>query len=262
MVLVIHNYASDKFPDVEDQAPTPDPDTTPMENHHHEPIPDIPPPQPLYATYPPNYSEALSSYEEDVELIDTMPATSRWRIVGRRVRQVPLVRAIILSVVQNKLYRAAREVGRNAVIRNLALMSAGTGLTASTTEFVWKSYARSYFSTSSEYSSFMAQSASMCGMITIVFMMFGSVLFVMLGWGKTASITPLTTRVLGGLFLITCGLFELARIGLIPICPQWIALNINLLLYCIVVLGAMLWAVCRAAKFALLKPSEELAYTG
>lgn len=149
---------------------------------------------------------------------------------ARACARVPLLRRLVLGFLKSGFVRAGAAIGSSFVIRNLVIMSALTGLTAAITEFCWKGYMRQYFSSSQQYSTFMASAASICGGATIVVMVFGSFLFKYMGWTKAAQITPLCYRVIGALFLGCCVVFELGKKSVTPWLGSWVAANFNTIL--------------------------------
>ncbi|GAX24285.1 ATP:ADP antiporter, AAA family [Fistulifera solaris] len=137
-------------------------------------------------------------------------------------------------------------------IRNLAVLVISYGLAINIVEVSWKSKLKQAFPDPNSYSSFMGNFSSATGVVTLVMMLVGRVIFQKFGWRTAAMITP---TVLGATGLGFFGL-SIFRDALAPITA---ALGTTPLMLA-VLLGAVQNIACKASKYSLFDPCKEMAY--
>eukprot|EP00873_Tetraselmis_striata_P008538 jgi/Tetstr1/428802/TSEL_018789.t1 len=154
---------------------------------------------------------------------------------------------------QPSLRKAVVFLAKSPQIRCLAIMALAQGICTNLMDITWKTHLRLLCPSPTEYAAFMGNVASCTGIVTGVLMLASPVLFQRLGWGGVASTTP-TLLFWGGVpFFAAAVFYNLFASGLTygPATLQ-----------AVVVIGAILYVVCRGAKFSLFKPAEEMVYIG
>lgn len=86
-------------------------------------------------------------------------------------------------------------------IRNLAVLVISYGLAINVVEVSWKAKLKQAFPDPNSYSSFMGNFSSATGVVTLVMMLVGRVIFQKFGWRTAAIITPTVRPGLGCTFL-------------------------------------------------------------
>ena len=132
----------------------------------------------------------------------------------------------------------------------LAVMAVAQGLSSIIFQVAWKTQLRILRPDPTSYAAYMGDVQTYSGMVTGVFMIAAPFLFKHLGWKGTLSVTPKTVIALGWVFFGT-SIYAL-RHGALS--------QDSSLLYLLVLGGAAIYIVERAAKFSLFKPAEEMVY--
>eukprot|EP00899_Mesostigma_viride_P005294 jgi/Mesvir1/14766/Mv05407-RA.1 len=138
----------------------------------------------------------------------------------------------------------------NQQIRYLAVMALAQGLSSLIFQTAWKGQLRELHPIPSDYSAFMGDTQTVCGLTTLCMMLLSSSLFKRLGWEGSASVTPRSLAVFGTAFLV----MSVSRYLLMP--------GNHLLLSFTVKTGVIVFCMEKAFKFSLFKPAEEMVYIG
>lgn len=147
-------------------------------------------------------------------------------------------------------WEAVRGVTQSAEVRCLAIMAAAQGLASNVFQVAWKGQLRLVCPDPAQYSAFMGDVATCCGLTTIASMMIAPQLFNRLGWAGAASVSPRAMLGLGSIFFGG------------TIVTQWFGQGHPpaKLLLPMVIVGAALFVLERAGKFSFFKPAEEMVY--
>uniref|UniRef100_A0A061RUF3 ADP,ATP carrier protein n=1 Tax=Tetraselmis sp. GSL018 TaxID=582737 RepID=A0A061RUF3_9CHLO len=187
-------------------------------------------------------------------------STSQLESGGGSPRELPSpARKKAISSKKKKLARkpslsqAVRFLVNSPQIRCLAIMALAQGICTNLMDVAWKTHLRMLCPTPSEYASFMGNVASMTGVVTGLLMVASPILFKKIGWRGVAGATPWMLMVGGVPFFAAAVVYNI--IGLQPLVSA-------AFLQVMVVVGALLYVVCRSAKFSLFKPAEEMVYIG
>ena len=132
----------------------------------------------------------------------------------------------------------------------LAVMAIAQGLSSIIFQVAWKTQLRILRPDPTSYAAYMGDVQTYSGMVTGIFMIAAPFLFKFLGWKGTLSVTPKTVIALGWVFFGT-SIYAL-RHGALT--------QSSALLPILVLGGAVIYIVERAAKFSLFKPAEEMVY--
>jgi len=140
----------------------------------------------------------------------------------------------------------------SSYIRNLATIVIAYGMSINIVEVTWKSKLKAAFPDPNSYSVFMGNFSTMTGIITLLMMGAGRVIFSKWGWGAASMVTPITLLTTGiGFFSLT--LFPkvfapiTAKLGTTP-------------LMLAVMIGAAQNILSKGAKYSLFDPAKEMAY--
>lgn len=147
-------------------------------------------------------------------------------------------------------WEAIKGLTQSVEIRSLATMAAAQGLASNVFQVSWKGQLRHVCPDPAQYSAFMGDVATTCGIATIVSMMVAPTLFDKLGWAGAASFTPRGMLGLGSTFFGGTLIAQWFGNGNAP--PEF--------LFPMVVIGAALFVLERAGKFSFFKPAEEMVY--
>jgi len=158
-----------------------------------------------------------------------------------------------LKKKQPSLRQAVVFLFKSPQIRCLAIMALAQGICTNLMDITWKTHLRMLCPSPTEYAAFMGNIASCTGIVTGVLMLASPVLFSRLGWGGVAATTP-TLLLFGGVpFFCVAVFYNIFSVG---------TTTGPAMLQAIVIIGAVLYVVCRGAKFSLFKPAEEMVYIG
>lgn len=119
-------------------------------------------------------------------------------------------------------------------------------------EVTWKSKLKAAFPDPNSYSMFMGNFSTMTGIVTLLMMLAGRIIFKRFGWGVAALITPITLLTTGIAFF-SLTLFPAffapitAKLGTTP-------------LMLAVMIGAIQNILSKGAKYSLFDPCKEMAY--
>ncbi len=132
----------------------------------------------------------------------------------------------------------------------LAVMAVAQGLSSIIFQVAWKTQLRIYRPDPTSYAAYMGDVQTYSGMVTGIFMVAAPFLFKNLGWKGTLSVTPKTVIALGWVFFGT-SIYALrhGQLAQSSAILPWLVLG-----------GAVIYIVERAAKFSLFKPAEEMVY--
>ena len=132
----------------------------------------------------------------------------------------------------------------------LAVMAVAQGLSSIIFQVAWKTQLRIYRPDPTSYAAYMGDVQTYSGMVTGIFMVAAPFLFKNLGWKGTLSVTPQTVIALGWVFFGT-SIYALrhGQLAQSSAILPWLVLG-----------GAVIYIVERAAKFSLFKPAEEMVY--
>ena len=132
----------------------------------------------------------------------------------------------------------------------LAVMAIAQGLSSIIFQVAWKTQLRIYRPDPTSYAAYMGDVQTYSGMVTGIFMVAAPFLFKNLGWKGTLSVTPKTVIALGWVFFGT-SIYALrhGQLAQSSTILPWLVLG-----------GAVIYIVERAAKFSLFKPAEEMVY--
>lgn len=137
-------------------------------------------------------------------------------------------------------------------IRDLLALVVGYGMAINIVEVTWKSKLKAAFPDPNSYSTFMGNFSSATGVITLIMMFLGRIIFKKFGWGVAALITPITILTTGMAFF-SLTLFPAffapitARLGTTP-------------LMLAVMIGAIQNILSKGAKYSLFDPCKEMAF--
>ena len=137
-------------------------------------------------------------------------------------------------------------------IRDLATLVIAYGMSINIVEVAWKSKLKLAFPDPNSYSAFMGNFSTATGIVTLIMMLFGRIIFKRWGWGTAALITPITLLTTGiGFFCLT--LF-----------PQFFAPLTTKFGYTPLMLAVLIGAaqniLSKGAKYSLFDPGKEMAY--
>ena len=132
----------------------------------------------------------------------------------------------------------------------LAVMAVAQGLSSIIFQVAWKTQLRILRPDPTSYAAYMGDVQTYSGMVTGIFMVAAPFLFKYLGWKGTLSVTPKTVIALGWVFFGTS--IYAMRHGALT--------QSSAILPILVLGGAVIYIVERAAKFSLFKPAEEMVY--
>jgi ATP:ADP antiporter, AAA family len=85
-------------------------------------------------------------------------------------------------------------------------MSSHSSPSPSLSQVTWKSKLKAAFPDPNNYSSFMGNFSTATGMVTLLMMLAGRVVFKKFGWGVAAMITPITLLTTGYLLVVLSSL--------------------------------------------------------
>jgi len=92
---------------------------------------------------------------------------------------------------------SAKFLANSPYIRDLATVVIGYGMAINIVEVTWKSKLKSAFPDPNSYSMFMGNFSTMTGIVTLLMMLAGRIIFKQFGWGVAALITPITLLTTG-----------------------------------------------------------------
>jgi len=147
---------------------------------------------------------------------------------------------------------SAKFLANSPYIRDLATLVIGYGMAINIVEVTWKSKLKSAFPDPNSYSMFMGNFSTMTGIVTLLMMLAGRIVFKQFGWGVAALITPITLLTTGIAFF-SLTLFPAffapitAKLGTTP-------------LMLAVMIGAIQNILSKGAKYSLFDPCKEMAY--
>jgi len=147
---------------------------------------------------------------------------------------------------------SAKFLANSPYIRDLATVVIGYGMAINIVEVTWKSKLKSAFPDPNSYSMFMGNFSTMTGIVTLLMMLAGRIIFKQFGWGVAALITPITLLTTGIAFF-SLTLFPAffapitAKLGTTP-------------LMLAVMIGAIQNILSKGAKYSLFDPCKEMAY--
>jgi AAA family ATP:ADP antiporter len=84
-------------------------------------------------------------------------------------------------------------------IRDLAALVVGYGMAINIVEVTWKSKLKAAFPDPNNYSAFMGNFSTATGIVTLLMMLAGRLIFKKFGWGVAALITPVTLLTTGNI---------------------------------------------------------------
>ena len=147
---------------------------------------------------------------------------------------------------------SAQFLSNSPYIRDLALLVIGYGMSINIIEVTWKSKLKAAFPDPNAYSAFMGNFSSSTGVITLLMMLAGRVIFKRFGWRTAALITPVTILTTGIAFfslIMFPGVFApiTAQLGTTPLMMA-------------VMIGAIQNILSKGAKYSLFDPCKEMAY--
>jgi AAA family ATP:ADP antiporter len=87
-------------------------------------------------------------------------------------------------------------------------MAIAQGLCTNLLEYAWKVHLQMYCPTSSSFTAFLGDVASLTGVVTVGMMLFAPTAFKTLGWRKTARATPTLLLIAGAPFFVACAVFQ------------------------------------------------------
>ncbi|KAI3428755.1 hypothetical protein D9Q98_007577 [Chlorella vulgaris] len=140
-------------------------------------------------------------------------------------------------------------------IRCLAVMALAQGITTNLLDLAWKHYLHKLATTPAAYSAFLGDTAMWTGIVTGSLMFASPVLFDRVGWRGVASATPNFMLCAGLPFFAGCIAFTFMAGSLAPKAA-------GVVLFGLVMTGAIMQVFSRGAKFSLFKPAEEMVYIG
>lgn len=129
------------------------------------------------------------------------------------------------------------------------------GITINLVEVSWKDSVKEYYGANkSAYNSFMGNLYIYTGLSTMVLIVFSQNLLSTLGWRLSASITPIVSLIMGGLFFAFL-IFKDSN-GMAAVC-HWMGATPALLA---MLLGLLHNISTKATKYSLFDPTKEMAY--
>lgn len=147
---------------------------------------------------------------------------------------------------------SAKFLANSPYIRDLATVVIGYGMAINIVEVTWKSKLKAAFPDPNSYSMFMGNFSTMTGIVTLLMMLGGRVIFKKWGWGVAALITPVTLLTTGIAFF-SLTLFPQLFVGItakLGTTPLMLA----------VMIGAIQNILSKGAKYSLFDPCKEMAY--
>lgn len=147
---------------------------------------------------------------------------------------------------------SAKFLASSPYIKDLATLVIGYGMAINIVEVTWKSKLKLAFPDPNSYSVFMGNFSSTTGIVTLLMMLAGRLIFKRWGWGVAALITPITLLTTGIAFF-SLTLFPqffvpiTAKLGTTP-------------LMLAVMIGAAQNILSKGAKYSLFDPCKEMAY--
>jgi AAA family ATP:ADP antiporter len=148
------------------------------------------------------------------------------------------------------LFDALKFVANSPELSCLAVMAISQGISTILFQVAWKTQLRILHPNPTAYAQFMGNVQMYSGFVTGIFMISAPFLFRNIGWKGTLSITPKCVIILGWFFFGTS--IYASRLGMLNQTSFWLPI--------LVVGGAAIYIVERAAKFSLFKPAEEMVY--
>ena len=147
---------------------------------------------------------------------------------------------------------SAKFLANSPYIRDLATLVIGYGMAINIVEVTWKSKLKAAFPDPNAYSAFMGNFSTATGIVTLLMMFGGRIIFKKFGWGVASLITPVTLLTTGAAFFslsLFPGFFApiTAKLGTTP-------------LMLAVVIGAIQNILSKGAKYSLFDPCKEMAY--
>ncbi|EFN55123.1 hypothetical protein CHLNCDRAFT_134175 [Chlorella variabilis] len=140
-------------------------------------------------------------------------------------------------------------------IQCLAVMALAQGITTNLLDLAWKHYLHKLATTPAAYSAFLGDTAMWTGIVTGTLMFASPLLFDRIGWRGVASVTPNFMLFAGLPFFAGCIAFTFMA-GSLAVGPA------GMVLFALVMTGAVMQVFSRGAKFSLFKPAEEMVYIG
>jgi len=143
-------------------------------------------------------------------------------------------------------------LSNSSYIRDMLAIVVGYGMAINIVEVTWKSKLKAAFPDPNSYSTFMGNFSSATGVVTLVMMLLGRVIFNKFGWGVAALVTPITLLTTGIAFF-SLTLFPAffapitAKLGTTP-------------LMLAVFIGAIQNILSKGAKYSLFDPCKEMAF--
>ena len=98
------------------------------------------------------------------------------------------------------LGESATFLAKSSYIRDLALLVVGYGMSINIVEVTWKSKLKAAFPDPNAYSAFMGNFSSCTGVVTLLMMLGGRVIFDKFGWKTASMIPPITLLTTGAAF--------------------------------------------------------------
>jgi len=147
---------------------------------------------------------------------------------------------------------SAKFLGASPYIRDLATLVISYGMAINIVEVTWKSRLKSAFPDPNSYSIFMGNFSSATGVVTLLMMLLGRIIFKKWGWGTAALITPITLLTTGAAFFS----LTLFPAFFAPITTQLGTTPLLLAVY----IGAAQNILSKGAKYSLFDPCKEMAY--
>lgn len=147
---------------------------------------------------------------------------------------------------------SAKFLASSPYIRDLAVLVIGYGMAINIVEVTWKSKLKAAFPDPNSYSTFMGNFSSATGIVTLLMMLMGRVIFKQFGWGVAAQITPITLLSTGVAFfsLTMFPSFFAPLTAKFGVSPLMLA----------VLIGAAQNILSKGAKYSLFDPCKEMAY--
>jgi AAA family ATP:ADP antiporter len=150
------------------------------------------------------------------------------------------------------LKESATFLAKSPYIRDMALLVIGYGMSINIVEVTWKSKLKAAFPDPNAYSSFMGNFSTATGIVTLLMMLGGRVIFNRFGWRTAAMIPPITLLTTGAAFfslILFPGVFTgvTAALGTTPLMMA-------------VIIGAAQNILSKGSKYSLFDPCKEMAY--
>lgn len=147
---------------------------------------------------------------------------------------------------------SAKFLASSPYIKNLATLVICYGMAINIVEVTWKSKLKTAFPDPNSYSVFMGNFSSLTGIVTLLMMLSGRVIFKKFGWKVAALVTPVTLLTTGAAFF-SLTLFPsvfapiTTKLGMTPLMMA-------------VFIGAAQNILSKGAKYSLFDPCKEMAY--